>query len=93
MAESSSNQPQSHEEQDIASIRDKLHSQLEVQPLISNPIRLGKRGGPKPRLFKIIVESEEEKATILQNVKRLRLSSTLHYLKHIFITLDFTPRE
>ena len=65
MAEPSSDQPQSRKEQDIASIRVILHSQLEVQPRISNAIRLGKRGGPKPRLLKITVELEKEKAVIL----------------------------
>jgi len=93
MAESSSDQPQSRKEQDIACIRDILHSQLEVQPCISNAVRLGKRGGPKPRLLKITVESEEEKVAILRNVKRLRLPSTPDPLKRIFITPDLTPRE
>ena len=62
MTDTSSDQPQSHKEQDIASIRDILHSQFEAQPHISNAIILGKRGGPKPRLLKITVESKEEKA-------------------------------
>ena len=93
MTESSSDQPQSRKEQDIASIRDILHSQLEVQPRISNAIRLGKRGGPKPSLLKVTVESEEEKAAILRNVKRLRLSSTPDHLKRMFITPDLTLRE
>ena len=53
----------------IANIQDILASQLDVQAHISNAIKLGKKGGPKPRLLKIAVESEE-KATILRNVKK-----------------------
>jgi len=53
---------------------------------------LGKEGGQNQDL-KITVELVEEKAAILQNVKRLRLSSTPCHLKHIFITPDLTPRE
>ena len=42
MAESSSDQPQSHKEQDLACIRDILHSQFEVQLML---LDLGKEGG------------------------------------------------
>ena len=53
---------------------------------------LGKEGGQNQDL-KITVELVEEKAAILQNIKRFRLSSTARHLKHIFITTDFTLRE
>jgi len=93
MEESSADHPQSRKEHDITAIQDILGSQLEVQPSISNAIRLGRKGGPKPRLLKITVESEDEKASILRNVKKLRLSSTPEHLKCIFITPDLTQKE
>lgn len=93
MEESSADQAQSRKEHDITAIRDILGSQLEVQPRISNAVRLGRKGGPKPRLLKITVESEDEKASILRNVKKLRLSSTPEHLKRIFITPDLTQKE
>jgi len=83
MAESNLDQPQSRKEQDIINIRDILSSQLEVQPHITNAIRLGRKRGPKPRPLRITVESDEEKVAILRNV---RLSSTPEYLKCVFIT-------
>ena len=62
MAESYSDQLHAQKEQVIAHLQDILTSQLEVRAHIS---RLGKIGGPKPRLLKISVESDEEKAAIL----------------------------
>jgi len=61
MEESSADHPQSRKEHDITAIRDILGSQLEVQPRISNAIRLGRKGGPKPRLLKITVEWKMKK--------------------------------
>ena len=91
MTESTADQAQSSKEQDIANIQDILASQLDVQAHIANAIRLGKKDGPKPRLLKITVESEEEKATILRNVKKLRIPSIPEHLKYMFITPDLTP--
>ena len=51
MEESSADQAQSRKEHDITAIQDILGSQLEVQPRISNVVRLGRKGGPKPRLL------------------------------------------
>jgi len=50
MTESNADQPQTQKEQDIANFQDIITSQLNVQAHISNAIRLGKKGGPKPRL-------------------------------------------
>ena len=93
VAEFSADQAQTRKEQDIVNIRDILGSQLELQPHISNTIRLERKGGPKPRFLKITVESEEEKAAILRNVKKLRLPSTPEHLRRMFITPDLTLRE
>ena len=54
---------------------------------------IGKKCGPTPRLLKISVESDEEKAVILQNLKKLRASSTPEQLKCKFVTSDLTLRE
>ena len=91
--ESNAEQPQARKEQDLATLQDIMSSQLNIQVRISNAIRLGKKGGPKPRLLKITVESDEEKAAILRNTKKLRTQSTPEHLKRIFITPDLTPRE
>ena len=93
MDESSADHAQTRKEHDITMIRDILGSQLEVKSCISNAIRLGRKGGPKPRLLKITVESEEEKVAILRNVKKLRLPSTPEHLKRMFITPDLTQKE
>ena len=93
MTESNADQPQTRKEQDIANFQDILTSQLDVRAHISNAIRLGKKGGPKPRLLKVTVESDEEKAAILRNLKKLRAPSTPEQLKRMFITPDLTPRE
>ena len=83
MIESNADQPQTRKEQDIANFQDILTSQLDVRA----------KGGPKPRLLKITVESDEEKTTILQTLKKLRAPSTPEQLRCIFITPDLTPRE
>ena len=93
MAESSADQPLARKEQDIANLQDILTSHLQVRAHISNAIRLGKKGGPKPRLLKITVESDGEKAAVLRNLTKLRTSSTPEQLKRIFITPDLTQRE
>lgn len=93
MVESTSDQAQIRKEHDITNIQDILVSQLNVQAHISNAIGLGRKGGPKPRLLKITVESEEEKVAILRNVKKLRAPSIPEHLKHMCITPDLTQRE
>ena len=93
MAESSADQPLARKEQDIANLQDILTSHLQVRAHISSAIRLGKKGGPKPRLLKITVEYDGEKAAVLWNLTKLRTSSTPEQLKGIFITPDLTQRQ
>ena len=93
MAESDADQPQTRKEKDITNFWGILTSQLNVQAHITNGIRLGKKGGSKPRLLKVSVESDEEKAAILRNLQKLRAPSTPEQLKCIFITPDLILRE
>jgi len=93
MSEPSADEPHARKNQDIASLQDILSTHLNVHVHISNAIRLGKKGGPKPRLLKVTVESDEEKAAILRNTKKLRTPTIPEQLKRMYITPDLTPRE
>jgi len=77
----------------LKQVNDIFGKQLDVQTNISNIIRLGKKGGPKPRLLKVTVNSESAKAAILQNTKKLRHPDTPVNYHKVFVTPDLTPRE
>ena len=62
---------------------------MEVTPSITNAIRLGKCGD-RPRLLRITISTESEKANVLRNTFKLRREQET---KNIFISLDMTPRE
>ena len=65
------------------------NKQVEVTPSITNAIRLGKRGD-RPRLLRITVSTESEKANVLRNTFKLRREQETN---NIFISPDMTPRE
>ena len=87
--------PDIRKEEDTKQIIDVFRKQPKVEANISSIVRLGKKGGgPKPRLLiRVTVNSESEKAAILQNTKRLWLSDTPANYRKVFITPDLTPRE
>lgn len=92
--ESEAEAPVTRKQEDTKQVTDVFSKQLKVEANISSIVRLGKKGsGPKPRLLRVTVNSESEKAAILRNIKRLRLSDTPANYRKIFITPDLTPRE
>lgn len=58
------------------------------------PIRLGKKpdAGMKPRPIKLVLETEEEKISLLKKAKNLRLAKEGGW-ETVFIHQDLTPRE
>ena len=61
---------------------------------ISKAIRLGKKpeAGMKPRPIKLVLETEEEKISLLKKAKNLRLAKEGGW-ETVFIHQDLTPRE
>ena len=86
--ESEAEAPEIRKEEDTKQITDVFRKQLKVEANISSIVRLGKKGGgPKPRLLRVTVNSESEKAAILQNTKRLGflilLQTIVRFLSHL----------
>jgi len=75
--------------EDIKQINNLLQNHMEVSPTVTNAIRLGKHR-ERPRLLRVTVSSESEKATVLRNTFKLRRGQET---KNIFISPDMTPRE
>ena len=59
---------------------------------ISKCFRLGKKGA-KPRLLKVSLSTEVDKAKVLRNCTKLRNSSHPPDVQKVFITPDLTPNE
>jgi len=59
---------------------------------VTKAIRLGKRGD-KPRLLKVSVASESDKASIMRNCTKLRNTNLPTAIQKVFITPDLTPKE
>jgi len=93
IAESDADTSEIRKQEDLKQVNDIFSKQLDIQTNISNIIRLGKKGGPKPRLLKVTVDSESVKAAILQNTKKLRHPDTPVNFRKVFVTPDLTPRE
>ena len=88
IAESEAEAPDFHKQEDTKQVTDIFSKQLNVQVSISNIVRLGKKGGgPKPRLLRVTVNSESEKAAILQNTKNsgflIPLQIIVRFLSHL----------
>ena len=69
-----------------------LQTYLGTTVTIDKALRLGKRSS-KPRLLKLSLNSDQEKASILKNKLKLRSSNNPQNIRNIFITPDFTPLE
>ncbi|XP_065904034.1 uncharacterized protein [Dysidea avara] len=89
LKEPSSEDGATRKKEDIKQINDLLQKHVEVTPSITNAIKLGKRGD-RPRLLRITVSTESEKANVLRNTFKLRREQET---KNIFISPDMTPRE
>lgn len=84
-------------EHDINIVDSILKQYLEISTKIEKAIRLGKRtdkpSSVKPRLLKITVSSELDKAKILRSCTRLSRHENPPEIQKLFITPDLTPRE
>ena len=60
---------------------------------MSNATRLGRKSTTKPRILRVTVATERDKALILRNSTKVRSVTGAEYLKNLFITPDMTPRE
>ena len=60
---------------------------------MQDAVRLGKRDPSKRRLLKVSVSSLSVKKSILHNSVKLRNKSDPDWMKKVFITPDFTPKE
>ena len=65
---------------------------LGIPTSVSNATRFGKKG-TKPRILRVTVSSERDKAIILRNYTKVRTMTGADYLKKLFITPDMTPME
>ena len=59
---------------------------------ISEPVRLGKVGGNKPRMLKVTIKTEEKKREILKKAPQLNTNTT-QAKDRVFINPDLTNKE
>ena len=68
-----------------------------IKPSIANALRIGKKREPgsnvKPRLLKLTLASEHEKALLLCNCTKLRNKNNPENIRNVYVTPDLTPRE
>jgi len=95
--ESSADTGQTRKEQDVANITSIFDKYMGVKPTIKNALRIGKKrdAGPgvRPRLLKVTLNSEHDKALLLRNCKKLRNQENPENIRSIYVTPDLTPRE
>ena len=77
---------------DVDTPRAIVNQHLGIPASLSLAIRLGKKS-EKPRLLRITVGSDEEKAKILHNCTKIRSVSEPEYLNTVFITPDLTKKQ
>ena len=84
-------------EHDIKLVDSVLRQYLGISTKIEKAIRLGKRtdilSTTKPRLLKITISSEQDKAKILCSCTKLSNCENPAEIQKLFITPDLTPRE
>jgi len=90
--ESTSDDGPTRKQHDIRTISSIFQQQLNITATITKAFRIGQHK-EKPRLLKISVSTESEKAAILQNCIKLRSSSNPPDMQKIYITPDLTPKE
>ena len=88
----SGSERKSHDISNVASIFDKY---VGVKVKVTNANRIGRRKDdqPRPRLIKVSVESERDKAMLLRNCTKLHARDNLEDIQKVYITPDLTPRE
>lgn len=84
-------------EHDITLVESTLKQYLGVSTKVEKAARLGKRtdksSTDKPRLLKITISSEHDKAKILRSCTKLRHHENPPEIQKLFITPDLTPHE
>ena len=73
-------------------VTDMCQKHLNTTVSITKCFHLGKKGS-KPRLLKISLSTEIEKAKLLRNCTKLRDPNLPLVMRKIFITPDLTPNE
>ena len=93
--ESSADNGSERKSHDINTVTSIFEKYLGVKVKITNANRIGrkKEGQLRPRLTKVSVESEREKAVILRNCTKLRARDIPEEIQNVYITPDLTPRE
>ena len=95
--ESTADNSQERKEYDISTISSIFAKHLGVKTTIVNADHIGKKqeagGSSKPRLVKVTVASEHEKALLLRNCTRLHDKSNPEEVRRIYVTPDLTPKE
>ena len=89
LKESSSEDGATRKKDEVSKVNELLQNHMEVSPTINNAIKLGKRG-ERPRLLRITVSTDAEKANVLRNTFKLHKEEQT---RNIFITPDMTPQE
>lgn len=80
---------------DLGKVREILGEVMKIEEAdISNPVRLGKVGGNKPRYLRVTVVSEEKKWRILKKTKELNKNKDeKERKKWIYINPDYTTKQ
>ena len=88
---------QERKEYDTSTISSVFTKYLGVKESTTNAIRIGKKqdsgSGSRPRLVKVTVASEHEKALLLRNYTKLRDKNNPEEVRKIYVTPDLTPQE
>ena len=90
--ESTSEDGLTRKSHDIEFVTKMCPTELSTNVMINKAFRLGKKG-VKPRLLKISLSSDIEKATVLKHSTKLRSSDVSPVYNNIFITPDLTRKE
>ena len=90
--ESASEDGNTRKKHDTDLVTDICQQHLNTKVSINKCFRIGKKGA-KPRLLKISLGTELEKAIILCNCTKLRDPKLSPVLHKVFITPDLTPKE
>ena len=84
--------PSNRKNHDISKTSSIIDKYLTVPTTITQAIRIGKKR-EKPRLLKVTLVSNQQKAAVLRNCTRLRRTDIPEDVRRIYITPDLTPKE
>ena len=90
--ESKEEDPQTRKRDDIKTATSLFTESLGVETLVTNAIRIGKKGG-RARLLKVTVSNLQDKVAILRNKSKLKNGNNLNQEKPVYVSADCTPLE